>query len=40
MYTFRKTLAPYVDRIQSDRHGFRSMTLTLGDRFEYSVHIG
>jgi len=40
IYTFRTTLAPYVERVQSGRHGFQSMTLPLGDGFEYSVYLG
>jgi predicted O-methyltransferase YrrM len=37
--TFPTTLAPYVAHMQSGRNGFRSMTLPLGDGFEYSVYV-
>lgn len=40
IYTFRTTLAPYVERVQSGRHGFQSMTLPMSDGFEYSVYLG
>jgi predicted O-methyltransferase YrrM len=35
--TFRRSLAPYVDHVQSGRNGFQSITLPLADGFEYSV---
>jgi predicted O-methyltransferase YrrM len=38
--TFRRALAPYVEYVQSGRHGFRSTTLPLGDGFEYSLYEG
>jgi predicted O-methyltransferase YrrM len=38
--TFRRSLAPYVDYVQSGRNGFRSVTLPLADGFEYSVKLG
>ena len=37
--TFRRSLAPYVDYVQSGRHGFHSVTLPLKDGFEYSVRL-
>ena len=40
IHTFRTTLAPYVERVQSGRHGFQSTTLPLADGFEYSVYVG
>lgn len=38
--TFPKALAPYVARVQGGEHGFRSVTLPLGQGTEYSVRIG
>lgn len=37
--TFPKALAPYVKRVQAGEHGFRSVTLPLGQGTEYSVRI-
>jgi predicted O-methyltransferase YrrM len=37
IFTFRKSLRPYVDHMQSGRHGFASTTLKISDGFEYSV---
>jgi len=37
--TFRRSLAPYVDYVQSGRNGFSSVTLPLKDGFEYSVKL-
>jgi predicted O-methyltransferase YrrM len=37
--TFRRALAPYVEYVQSGRHGFASLTLPLADGFEYSVKL-
>ena len=37
--TFRRSLAPYVDYVQSGQNGFRSVTLPLKDGFEYSVRL-
>jgi predicted O-methyltransferase YrrM len=37
--TFRRSLAPYVDYVQSGRSGYRSVTLPLKDGFEYSVRL-
>jgi predicted O-methyltransferase YrrM len=35
--TFRKSLRPYVEHVQSGRGGFESTTLSIADGFEYSV---
>jgi predicted O-methyltransferase YrrM len=40
IFTFRKSLRPYVQRMQSGRHGFVSTTLHISDGFEYSVYLG
>jgi predicted O-methyltransferase YrrM len=37
--TFRRSLAPYVEYVQSGRQGFRSVTLPLKDGFEFSVRL-
>ena len=37
--TFPKALAPYVARVQGGEHGFRSVTLPLGQGTEYSVRL-
>lgn len=37
--TFRRSLAPYVEWVQSGRNGFSSVTLPLKDGFEYSVRL-
>jgi predicted O-methyltransferase YrrM len=37
--TFRRSLRPYVEHVQSGRHGFHSVTLPLKDGFEYSVRL-
>jgi predicted O-methyltransferase YrrM len=37
--TFKRTLAPYVARVQSGRHGFQSVTLPFTSGFEYSVRL-
>jgi predicted O-methyltransferase YrrM len=37
--TFRRSLAPYVDYVQSGQNGFRSVTLPLKDGFEFSVRL-
>ena len=39
-FTFPKALGPGVERMQSGRSGFASMTLPLGHGFEYSVFVG
>jgi predicted O-methyltransferase YrrM len=40
IFTFRKTLRPYVERMQSGAHGFVSTTLDISDGFEMSVFTG
>jgi predicted O-methyltransferase YrrM len=40
IFTFRKSLRPYVEHVQSGAHGFVSTTLHLSDGFEYSVFVG
>lgn len=40
IFTFRKSLQPYVDYMQSGENGFESTTLRLADGFEYSVYRG
>jgi len=40
IFTFRKSLRPYVEWVQSGEHGFVSTTLQLADGFEYSVYVG
>lgn len=40
IFTFRRSLRPYVERVQSGEHGFVSTTLHLSDGFEYSVYTG
>jgi predicted O-methyltransferase YrrM len=40
IFTFRKSLRPYVERVQSGLHGFVSTTLHVSDGFEYSVYVG
>lgn len=40
IFTFRKSLRPYVERMQSGAHGFVSTTLHVSDGFEYSVYVG
>jgi len=39
IFTFRASLRPYVDYVQSGAHGFVSTTLPLSDGFEYSVYV-
>ena len=39
IFTFRKSLRPYVDYMQSGEHGFASTTLRISDGFEYSVRL-
>lgn len=39
IFTFRKSLRPYVDYMQSGEHGFASTTLHISDGFEYSVRL-
>jgi predicted O-methyltransferase YrrM len=40
IFTFRKSLRPYVEAMQSGERGFASTTLHLSDGFEYSVYLG
>lgn len=40
IFTFRKSLRPYVEYMQSGSHGFVSTTLHVADGFEYSVYVG
>jgi predicted O-methyltransferase YrrM len=40
IFTFRKSLRPYVEYMQNERNGFASTTLHIADGFEYSVYIG
>jgi predicted O-methyltransferase YrrM len=40
IFTFRKSLRPYVEHMQSGKNGFESTTLHVADGFEYSVFTG
>lgn len=40
IFTFKKSLRPYVEYMQSGRNGFESVTLRISDGFEYSVYTG
>jgi predicted O-methyltransferase YrrM len=40
IFTFKKSLRPYVESMQSGERGFVSTTLSLSDGFEYSVYLG
>jgi predicted O-methyltransferase YrrM len=40
IFTFKKTLRPYVEHMQSGAHGFVSTTLDISDGFEMSVLTG
>ena len=40
IFTFRKSLRPYVEHMQSGENGFSSTTLDIADGFEYSVYLG
>jgi predicted O-methyltransferase YrrM len=40
IFTFRKSLRPYVEYVQSGAHGFESTTLPIADGFEYSLFLG
>lgn len=40
IFTFRRSLRPYVEHMQDPRNGFASTTLRLADGFEYSVYLG
>lgn len=39
IFTFRKSLRPYVEYMQSGENGFVSTTLHVSDGFEYSVRV-
>jgi predicted O-methyltransferase YrrM len=39
IFTFRSSLRPYVEFVQSGENGFESTTLSLADGFEYSVRV-
>ena len=38
--SFRKSLRPYVEYVQSGSNGFESMTLRISDGTEYSCYLG
>ena len=40
IFTFRRSLRPYVEHMQSGANGFLSTTLKISDGFEYSVYVG
>lgn len=40
IYTFKKSLRPYVEYVQSGTNGFASRTLEMSDGFEFSVYLG
>jgi predicted O-methyltransferase YrrM len=40
IFTFRASLRPYVEHVQSGANGFVSTTLPISDGFEYSVYVG
>jgi predicted O-methyltransferase YrrM len=40
IFTFRKSLRPYVEHVQSGANGFESATLRISDGFELSVYLG
>jgi predicted O-methyltransferase YrrM len=40
IFTFRKSLRPYVEHVQSGENGFESTTLHIADGFEYSLYRG
>lgn len=40
IFTFKKTLRPYVEYVQSGAHGFVSGTLEIADGFELSIYTG
>jgi len=39
IYTFKKSLRPYVEYMQSGNNGFESTTLRISDGLEYSVYV-
>lgn len=40
IFTFRKSLRPYVEYVQCGENGFESTTLSISDGFEYSIYLG
>jgi len=40
IFTFRKSLKPYVEYLQSGQNGFESVTLRISDGTEYSCYLG
>jgi len=40
IFTFRKSLRPYVEHVQDSARGFASTTLHISDGLEYSVYLG
>jgi predicted O-methyltransferase YrrM len=40
IFTFRRSLRPYLDYVQSGERGFESTTLRISDGTEYSVYLG
>ncbi len=40
IYTFKKSLKPYIEYMQSGEYGFESITLPIGEGLEYSVYVG
>jgi predicted O-methyltransferase YrrM len=40
IFTFRKSLRPYVEYLQSGENGFESVTLRISDGTEYSCYLG
>ena len=40
IYTFKKSLRPFVEYLQSGENGFQSTTLSISDGFEFAVYEG
>lgn len=40
IFTFKKSLRPFVDHVQSGKNGFLSTTLSIADGFEYAYYEG
>jgi predicted O-methyltransferase YrrM len=40
IFTFKRSLRPYVEYVQSGEHGFESTTLELGEGLEFSIYRG
>ena len=40
IYTFKRSLRPFTDYLQSGKNGFQSTTLSISDGFEYAVYEG